>query len=85
MKIIFTNHTLGKLKHSDIKKFHLNQKDIKDALTNPDHHGIEFVREVEFVLKSIDAKHNLRVIYKVESSIITVITFYLTRKGRYEK
>ncbi len=85
MKIVYTKHALGKLTHPDIKRFNLKKKDIKDALESPDHHGVEVVREVEFILKSLDSQHNLRVIYNVKSSIITVITFYPTEKGRYEK
>lgn len=85
MKIIFTKHALGKFDHPGNKKFHLKELDIKNALKNPDHHGLEFVRDAEFILKSLDSTHNLRVIYNVKSSIITVITFYPTEKGRYEK
>ena len=85
MKIIYTKHALEKFSHPDVKKFNLKEKDIKNALENPEHHGLELLREVEFILKSLDSQHNLRVIYKLKSSIITVITFYPSRKGRYEK
>ncbi|MBI4035577.1 DUF4258 domain-containing protein [Candidatus Daviesbacteria bacterium] len=85
MKIVFTNHALGKFDHPDIKKFNLKEKDIRNALGNPDYHGEELLRGAEFILKSLDPKHNLRVIYTLKSSIITVITFYPSRKARYEK
>lgn len=85
MKIIYTKHALEKFAHPDLEKFRLREKDIKNALENPDQHGSESLRGVEFILKNLDAQHSLRVIYKVKSSIITVITFYPSRKGRYEK
>ena len=85
MKIIYTKHALAKFAHPDIEKFHLKEKDIENALKNPDHHGVESLRGVEFILKNLDSQHTLRVIYKVKNSIITVITFYPSKKGRYEK
>jgi len=85
VKILYTKHALEKFAHPDIEKFNLNEADIKNALENPDHHGVEALRGVEFILKNLDSRHTLRVIYKVKSSIITVITFYPGRKGRYEK
>ncbi len=84
MKVIYTKHALEKFTHPDIVKFNLKKKDIKNALESPDHHGVEFLREVEFILKDLDSKHTLRVIYKVKGSIIIVITFYPSRRGRYE-
>lgn len=85
MKIVYTKHALEKFSHPDIEKFNLKKKDIKNAFKHPDHHGTESLREIEFILKSLDPRHNLRVIYKLKSSIITVITFYPSKKGRYEK
>ncbi len=41
--------------------------------------------KVEIVLKDFDARRNLRVIYAKSHDIITIITFYLVKKGRYEK
>lgn len=85
MKIVFTSHALDKFSDPEVKKFHLQEKHIKRALNNPDYHGVELVRDVEFILKSLDTENNLRVIYSTKNSIITVITFYPSRKGRYEK
>lgn len=84
MKIVYTKHALEKFDHPDIKRFNLKKKDVESALKNPDHHGTEPLRGVEFILKKLDLQHTLRVIYKVKDSIITVITFYPSRKGRYE-
>jgi len=85
VKIVYTKHALEKFAHPDIKKFNLREKDIERAFENPDYHGIDPLRKVEFILKKIDSEHILRVIYKVQSSIITIITFYPSAEGRYEK
>lgn len=37
------------------------------------------------VLKKLDDKHNLRVVYMQQGDIIKVITFYPVEKGRYEQ
>lgn len=85
MKIIYTKHALGKFNHPEIRNLNLKREDIENALENPDYHGLEVLRNAEFILKSLNLELNLRVIYGVRKSIITVITFYPTPKGRYEE
>lgn len=85
MRVVFTKHAEGKFDQPDIKSFQLSKKDVKNAIEDPDYSGVEIFREARFVLKKLDSQHSLRVIYKAEGSIITVITFYPTKKGRYEK
>lgn len=85
MKIVYTKHASEKFTHPDIREFNLKKKDIKLALNSPDRFGTEPLRGVEFALKALDAQHSLRVIYRMEGSIIVVITFYPSKKGRYEE
>ena len=83
MKIVYTKHALGKFKHLSIIKLGIKRVHIKQAVTFPDYAGETKEKEVLFVLKNIDDKHNLRVIY-TKNDIIKIITFHPTEKGRYE-
>lgn len=83
MKIVYTKHALQKFKFLESIGWKFTENDIEEALKNPDDTGSDVEREAEFVLKEIDERHNLRVIYRKSDGIMTVITFYPTRKGRY--
>lgn len=85
MKIVFTKHAKGKFKTHKIAGWNFSQKDVRQAIRNPYFSGIEVGRGVKFVLKTWNSGHDLRVIYKEENGIITVITFYPTEKGRYKQ
>lgn len=85
MKIIYTKHAKNKFKYAEELNWHLSEKGIENAIENPDLHTTDHKNDVEIVLKEFDARRNLRVIYAKSYDIITVITFYLIKKGRYEK
>lgn len=85
MKIVFTKHALGKFKTHKLAGWQFLQKDIRKVLKNPYFTGVEQERGAKFALKSWDKNHDLRVIYKEENDIITVITFYPAEKGRYKQ
>lgn len=85
MKITYTKHAKNKFNYAEELNWHLSEKDIKAALQNPDFHSIDTEKDVEIVLKDYDKNRNLRVVYSRVDDIITVITFYLARKGRYEQ
>lgn len=83
MKIIFTKHALGKFKTHLAAGWKFSQIHIKETIKKPDFSNKDEERSVKFVIKRWDSEHDLRVIYKEEDGIITVITFYPTEKGRY--
>ncbi len=85
MRIIFTKHALGKFKHPSIIKLGIKRKHIKSALVDPDYSAEIPERRVMFILKKIDADHDLRVIYRGNGAIIVIVTFYPSTRGRYEK
>ena len=85
MKIVYTKHAKNKFEYAEELNWRLDEKDIKEAIENPDSHTTDQENGVEIVLKEFDARRNLRVIYAKSYGIITVITFYLVMKGRYEK
>lgn len=64
-------------------KFKTTKQLIKDVIKNPDHEDKVSDSPKTIASKSIDPKHILRVVYKKEDDIITVITFYPAEKGRY--
>lgn len=82
MKIVFTRHALEKFRSLVLLGWRFTQKDIREALINPDYSFKDEERDVWIILKEIDNEHNLRVIYKEDGDIITVITFYPREKGR---
>lgn len=84
MKIIYTKHAAGKFQSLRIIGWKFNRADVREAINNPDHFSDDKERKVKIVLKKIDQDHNLRVIYHQAGDIITIVTFYPTKKGRYK-
>lgn len=84
MKIVFTKHaSVDKVAMLKKHNFTSSKAFIKETIKNPDHEDKESDFPKIIASKSIDAKHVLRVVYKKEDDIITVITFYPAPKGRY--
>ena len=85
MKITYTKHALEKFKIHEAAGWKFFRKDISETVKNPYFLFKDENRGVNLVIKRWDGGHDLRVIYKEEDGIITVITFYPTEKGRYAK
>lgn len=84
MKIRYTKHaSIDKFAMLKKHRFQVTKKLIKEVLQNPEHKDIKSDSPKIIASKSIDPKHILRVVYKKEDDIITVITFYPAEKGRY--
>ena len=82
MKIIYTLHAEEKLKRTDIRKFGINKKQIENILKNPQKKSK--TKYGDFAASSqINDKHDLRVIYDIIDKEIKVITFHISKKGRY--
>ena len=84
MKIIFTSHAIrDKFLQLSQHRFDVTKGDIESVITNPEH--IDKISDYPKIIvsKEFDRKHILRVVYKIESGIIKVITFYPAEKGRY--
>ncbi len=80
--IKYTKHVYDKLKLPEIVKLKINLKTIDGVLNNPTtvDKSIEPHQSIGILSKIL----SLSVIWKVEGDIITVITFYPAKKGRYE-
>lgn len=86
MKFIFT-------KHAAIDKFVLLKRHkfrtrvtksfIEKVILNPEHLDSISDEPNCIASKRLDRKHILRVVYRKEFDIITVITFYPAERGRY--
>ena len=84
VKIIFSGHALRD-KFPILKKrgFDLNKQQVLSVIKKPDH--TDRISDYPKVIASgsLDEKHILRVVYKLDNGIIKVITFYPAEKGRY--
>lgn len=85
MKMVFTKHASDKFVNLPPESVKVTKRDVLEAIKKPAYKDIESDRPKIIVHKNLDKTHIVRVVYKEESGIITVITFYPTRKGRYEK
>ena len=85
MKIVFTKHAASKFTNLPPGSVMVRKEDVLKAIKNPDYQDLEFDKPKIIVHKNLDTKHIVRVVFKEENDIITVITFYPTKKGRYEK
>ena len=84
MKIKYTKHaSIDKFTVFRKHKFFVTKKLIEKVILKPEHEDKNSDSPKIIASKSIDAKHVLRVVYKKEGDIITVITFYPAEKGRY--
>lgn len=83
MKVIYTKH--AKKKFSDLAKVgvQISRKDISITVNKPENIDKESDFPKIIASRSLSASHVLRVVFKIESGKIIVITFYPTRKGRY--
>ena len=83
-KIVYANH--AEFEKFDVLKRHnfkVSKGLIEDTINNPEHEDKESNNSIIIASKSIDEKHILRVVYRKENDIITIITFYPAEKGRY--
>lgn len=84
MKIVLTWHVLN----DTIPKFRLlgwdiTQAKIRQTIKRPNWTGITKYGQLA-AMSLMDEDYLLRVVYKHEGVIITVITLYIARRGRYE-
>lgn len=85
MKIIFTKHATQKLLKPVKKGLKLSKEDITNTVKNPDQVDYEIDYPKIIAIKDYDQRHVIRVVFRRNSDIITVITFYPARQGRYEE
>lgn len=83
MKIVYTKHVLEKFKELEIEGWYITKTKIRQTIKNPKWKGVSSLGQ-ETTMSLVDNKHILRVIFNRVDGIIKVITFHITKKGRYE-
>lgn len=83
MKYVYTLHIEKKLKKLKVLGVNLSKRLIEKTLHNPIH--IDKVSDYPKIIASgeLDKNHVIRVVYKIENDIMTIITCYPAQKGRY--
>lgn len=84
MKIILSRHVLNE-KIPLLKSLNWNiiKAKIRQTIKKPKWKGTT-EKGQSTAMSLVDKDHILRVVYKQESDIISVITIHIARKGRYE-
>ncbi|MBI2196000.1 hypothetical protein HYU45_00105 [Candidatus Daviesbacteria bacterium] len=83
MRIVFTRHAEKKLKDLDKLGVHVAKSLVKNTLKNPLHLDTQSDYPKKIASSAFGKKHILRIVYREKDDIITVITFYPAKKGRY--
>lgn len=83
MKFVFTKHVKKRIKSFNIQGLRITQKEVIRVISNSEHVDKESDSPKIIASRSMDSKHILRVVFKIEDDIITIITCYPAKKGRY--
>jgi len=80
-KIRFTKHAREKFQFVRHYGFEIDEKKVIEAIQNPTR--IDRKNAQYFVIKVINAKYALRVVYEKRKDYLVVITFYPVRREQY--
>ena len=83
-KIQFTNHARQKTSILERHGFRITEADIINVLERPESTRVGHSNR-EIAQAPIDERHVLRVVYEKDGETKRVITFYPSRRERYEK
>ena len=84
MEIYFTKHAEEKFRVFARHGVRIAKRRVIQTIKNPERY--DYSRPPLIIAqRDLDSSHVLRVVYKIESKIIVVITFYPGRKLQYEK
>lgn len=83
MKIRYTRHAEKKFKDLEELGIKVNKRFVNGIIKKPIHVDEESDYPKKIASGELDESHILRVVYKKEDGIMTVVTFYPSRKGRY--
>lgn len=83
MTIVYTRHAAEKLREKEPKRLGITKAIIEKTVLKPE--GIDMTDEpVLMAMGMLDDRHTLCVVYREEEDAVRIITFFPTRKGRYE-
>lgn len=84
MKVTYTNHANKKFKDLEKLGIKVTKTLIQKIISGPLHLDTETDFPKIIASGKYYDEHILRVVYRKEGAIIIVVTFYPTRKGRYQ-
>ena len=85
MRIEFYQHAKNKFRILRKYGFSITERQVKEAVLRPEKVAISYRVDRFIAEKKISNTHKLRVIFERGRNKITIITFYPTRRIRYEK
>lgn len=83
MKIVFTKHAFNNFKKFRKYKITILKKSVIEAVKYPENIDNVSDKPKTIASKNFNNRLILRVVYKKAYGIITIITFYVAKKGRY--
>ncbi len=83
MKIVYTNHAKKKFKFLKELGWDFKPKDIKEVLEKPVANKKGYSGRF-IAIGKLNETHELLVVYIESDGIITIISFYPVKKGRYD-
>lgn len=82
MQVVYTRHAEDKLKRRDIKNFGVSKTLIEESAANLSTSSKTKSGE-NAIIVGLDNEHDLRTIYDIIKGKLKVITFHISKKGRY--
>ncbi|MBM3701697.1 MAG: DUF4258 domain-containing protein [Actinobacteria bacterium] len=82
-KIIFSDHSIEKMKILNKHGFQINKKAVVNIMKNPDT-IISGYKHRKIAQKIIDNKHFIRVIFMEDLDSKKIVTVYPAKRSRYE-
>ena len=83
VKVTFTKHAIQKFSDLEAVGVKISRKDVSITVKKPENLDQESDFPKIIASRSLNVKQVLRVVFKIESDKIIIITFYPARKGRY--
>lgn len=84
MKVIFTWHVLNdSIPRFKLLGWNITKVKIRQTINRPKWTGVTKYGQPA-AMSLMDKNHILRIVFKREDDIITVITAYIARRGKYE-
>lgn len=84
MKIKFRKH--AKLKFGDLRRTgcRITEKQVRESLLNPDRVVADYLPSRFIAEKVVSPNHKLRIVYTKHLKFLEIVTFYPTKRRRYE-
>ena len=82
-KIIFSNHSIEKIKILNKHEFQINKKAVVNIMKNPDK-IINGYKDRKIAQKIIDERHFIRIIFMEDLNSKIIVTVYPAKRSRHE-